>query len=57
MNYMRFLLANFSFRVSLDGSTTFRYISHSSQFCVISTFAEVTLCYIIQIINEDVKQD
>lgn len=45
------------FRVPLDGCTTPWCISHSSHFCVISTFAEVTLCYIIQIINEDVKQD
>ncbi|KAK4826285.1 hypothetical protein QYF61_007132 [Mycteria americana] len=44
-------------QVPLDGSTTLWHISHSPQFCVICKRAEGTLCPIIQIINEDVKQD
>ena len=44
-------------KVPLDGSTTFWSINHSSQFCVISRLAEGTLCPIIQIINEGIKQD
>ena len=43
--------------VPLDGSTTLWSISHSSRFGVISKLAEDTFCTIIQIINEDVKQD
>jgi len=38
------------------GSMTLWHISHSSQLGVISKFAEGTLCPIIQIINESVKQ-
>lgn len=40
----------------LDGSTTLWWISHSSQFYVICKLAGGTLCPIIQIVNEDVKQ-
>ena len=43
--------------VPLDVSATLWCISCSSQFCVSSKLAEGTLCLIIQIINEDVKQD
>jgi len=41
----------------LKGSMTLWCISHSSLFSVISKFAEGTLSPIIQIINEDTKQD
>ena len=43
--------------VPLDGSMTLWRISHSSHFCVIYKLAEGTFCLVIQIINEDVKQD
>jgi len=44
-------------QVSLDGSTAFWCIHHSSQFCVISKLAEGTLHPFIQVIDEEVKQD
>jgi len=44
-------------QVLLNGSTAFRCISYSSQFCVISKFAEGTLCPFIQVIDELVEQD
>ncbi|KAK4825521.1 hypothetical protein QYF61_000034 [Mycteria americana] len=44
-------------QVPLDGSTTLWCINHSSEFGVISKLAEDTLCPIIHIMNEDVKQD
>ncbi|KAK4818263.1 hypothetical protein QYF61_009968 [Mycteria americana] len=40
-----------------DGSMTLWLISHSFQFCVVSKIAKGTLCPIILIINEAVKQD
>lgn len=43
--------------VPQDGSMTIWHISHSSQFCIISKFPESTFSPIIQMINEDVKQD
>lgn len=43
--------------VSLDGSLALWWISHSPQFCVICLFTESVLYHIIQIINEDIKQD
>ncbi|KAK4832711.1 hypothetical protein QYF61_025172 [Mycteria americana] len=43
--------------IPLDGSPTLWCIRHLSQFCVISRLAESTLSPIIQIINEDIKQD
>jgi len=42
---------------SLDGSMTFWSISHSSQFGVDCNLSKGTLCPIIQIIDEVVKQD
>lgn len=42
--------------VPLSGRTTTQCISHSSQFCIICKIAEVTVCAVIWIINEDVKQ-
>ena len=44
-------------QVSLDGSTAFWCISHSSQRGIISKLAEVTLYPIIQVIDEYIKQD
>lgn len=41
----------------LDSSTTFLHISLSFQFCVICRLAERTSWPIIQLINEDIKQD
>ena len=41
----------------LEGSTTLRHISQSSQFDVVCKLAESTLCPIIQTFNEDVEQD
>ncbi|KAK4832039.1 hypothetical protein QYF61_020554 [Mycteria americana] len=43
--------------VPLNGSTVIWCISHSSQFGVICKLAESTLYPVIQMINEDVKQD
>jgi len=44
-------------QVSLNGSTAFWCIYHSSQFCVISKLAEGTLCPFIQVIDEEAEQD
>lgn len=44
-------------KVPLDGSKTLWCIGCSSQFGVISKLAESPLCPIIQMINEDVKED
>jgi len=41
--------------VPLDGRTTLGWISHSSQFGVVSKLVEGMLCH--QTVNEDVKQD
>jgi len=30
------------------------FINHSSQFCIISKLAELALCPIIQVVNEDI---
>jgi len=43
-------------QVSLDGSTVFQCIHHSSQFCVISKLAEGTLCPFIQLIDYKKKE-
>lgn len=43
--------------VSLDGSLALWWTSHSPRFCVICLFTESALYHIIQIINEDIKQD
>jgi len=43
--------------VPLDGSITFWCVSHSLRFGVAFKFAEDLFFPIIQIINEDVKQD
>jgi len=43
--------------VPLDGSTTRWQVSNFSQFSVISILLDGVLCPIIQMINEDVKQD
>ena len=40
----------------LNGSTTACCINHYSQFCIICRLAEGTLCPIVQVIYEDVKQ-
>jgi len=41
-------------QVTLKGSTDFRHINYSSQFCFISKLVEGTF---IQVIDEEVKQD
>ena len=43
--------------VSQNGNKGFWCISHSSQLCVICKLAKGMLCPIIQITDEDVKQD
>jgi len=43
-------------QVTLNGSTAFWCIYHTSQF-VISKLAEGTLCPFIQVIDEEVEQD
>lgn len=44
-------------QISLDGKIALWRISQSAHFCVMCKLAEDTLHHIIQIINEDVKQD
>jgi len=44
-------------QVSLNGSTAFWCIHHSSQFCVTCKLAEGTLQLFIQVIDEEVEQD
>ena len=44
-----------SVQVLLNGSTTFRCVSQSSQLCIISKFAEGALYFFIQVIDEDVN--
>ena len=43
-------------KLTLDGSMPLWHV-HSSQLCVIGKLAEGTLCPIVQITEEDVKQD
>ncbi|GAB0183594.1 mitochondrial enolase superfamily member 1 [Grus japonensis] len=43
-------------QVSLNGSAAFWCIGHSSRFCIISKLAEGTLCPLIQVIDEYVKE-
>lgn len=52
LGFTKFLSTHFS----CPGPSWWR-ISHPFQICVISKLAKVTLCPIIQIINEDVEQD
>jgi len=46
-----------SVQVSLNGSTAFWCVSHSSQLCIISKLTEGGLYPFIQVIDEDVEQD
>jgi len=45
-----------SVQVLLNGSTTFRYVSQSSQLCIISKLAEGGLCPFIQVADKDTEQ-
>ena len=46
-----------SVQVLLNGSTIFRYVSQSSQLCIISKLVEGGLYPFIQVTDEDVEQD
>ena len=43
-------------QVSLNGSTAFWCVSHSSQLCIIGVFVEGGLYPFVQVIDEDVEQ-
>ena len=46
-----------SIQVSLNGSTAFWSVNHSSQLCIISKLAEIGLYHIPHVSNEDVEPD
>lgn len=56
-NFMRFLLAFQPVKVSLDGSMTFWCVCHFPLLCVIGKPTEDKVFSIIQIINEDGRED
>nr|XP_038025343.1 uncharacterized protein LOC113841927 isoform X5 [Anas platyrhynchos] len=56
-NVLKWTLTLQPAQVSLNGSTAFWRVGHSSQLCIMGVLAEGGHCSLIKVVDEDVEQD